>query len=60
MTILLFVLCELGLEAWLPLSLSLLVGVDLASSKKVIEGDAGIRFARSRTVGATIARTINR
>ena len=40
--VLLLTLCELSLETRLPLSLSLLVGVDLAGSEEVVEGDAGI------------------
>lgn len=40
--VLLLVLCELSLEAWFPLSLGLLVGVDLARGEELIEGDARV------------------
>jgi hypothetical protein len=41
--VLLFALCELGLKTRFPLSLGLLVGVDLAGSEEIVEGDTGIR-----------------
>jgi hypothetical protein len=41
--VLLFALCKLSLETRFPLSLDLLVGVNLAGSEEIVEGDAGIR-----------------
>jgi hypothetical protein len=40
--VLLFTLCELSLESRFPLSLGLLVGVDLAGSEEIVKGDTGI------------------
>jgi hypothetical protein len=40
--VLLLTLRELGLETRFALSLSLLVGVDLAGSEEIVEGDAGV------------------
>lgn len=40
--VLLLILCELSLKAWFPLSLGLLVGVDLARGEELVEGDARV------------------
>ena len=54
-SVLLLELCELSLEAGLSLCLSFLVGVDLARSQQVIEGDARIGFDdRIDLLGSTL------